>query len=977
MGFYIWDSIKRIDVLGDSTKNKRDFFVFDSTEKVTFLYQSLTSNYVEYRGQGKIANFPLNKAPNDTFTGLYFVYKWNDALKAWMVDSELPKSTQFDKIQTNTIQPINTILEFKNKDGSTSLGNIDTSTNKLTWQKDVDVKGQLNVTGNILSGGLIRTTNEMSSPTVRTNTIRPVEIDGTSLLRLYDAKGEQQITLSSLADETIFNKKIRGKENVLFEKDLEVTGKIINTDLNSKLLDAGKYKIVTTAERLTYINDVANLTKTCVFLDTTLDKQLAWFNGYCYESPDGVTSQPVFPIPATITDGMFFYDSPNQVVYKWNSVGKFWGLIESGFIGSKSDLGTVESQYVFTDNVYLSFLRNPNYTVDLKTSRPYSKFDFTWRLYKSPNFAMVDSAVLKGNGTSKRVNLNTIDEGKLYEFTINDLRKSMSFTVILMFVNNYCLIKDRWEQIFTEESANDYQTVTTGDRKIVNGFEIPMGSKTYYDETLGKPLLCRPNASVSPTGVTWADFDGIFENIIFPSNPTDGQTYTSPQGSVYTYSLANAYWLKSNTSISSVSMPSIVMKSIGNATYNVNTTSDIGLSNTIYSTGTGIEILTNSFKLKKGVTYRLEAKVQGYFASTVSTCYISYMWCDTSNNILSGTVQGTQWGGTGGNWTPDGGAVGYYTPASDTEVKLRITKVNSSNFITISGNPSNTSGDDGGDSYCRIEEVSKSEMVLTKQEGTYASSIEVQSNNNTISTSVGTDINVFKDVISQIGDGIVNNTDGTYTLKAGKTFKIRCQLSTSASTNFKMGFGIYDYTNSKYIGTGGTSWSTDGNTSSGLPLYAVATITTVTDIKIGIKCNWINSQPQNVQFYKNTTSNGGSVLEINELGSSKVYTDTRVDILGKQNYAKVVNSSSSVTDGDFWRDSTTNDLIYRKNTTDVNLTRVPPIIKIVRSGNYNISTGWSKIQHNVAQINTSDSTAVDLTNYRIVVPETGYYEVTN
>lgn len=514
---YTYDTIKRLDVKNDIDYSTRWFYVFDSNLRINMLYNPIIKTYIQDKKQSVFPTFPLNPLNNEEIVGEDYIYSYDMTNGYWKIKSDVAKDIS-GNLKANTIQPINTILEFKNKDGSTSLGNIDTTNglNKFTWQNDLDVKGQLNVTGNILSGGLIRTTNEMSSPTVRTNTIRPVEIDGASLLRLYDAKGEQQITLSATADETIFNKKIRGKENVLFEKDLEVTGKIINTDLNSKLLDAGKYKIVTTAERLTYINDVANLTKTCVFLDTTLDKQLAWFNGYCYESPDGVTSQPVFPLPATITDGMFFYDSPNQVVYKWNSVGKFWGLIESGFIGSKSDLGTVESQYVFTDNVYLSFLKNPNYTVDLKTSRPYSKFDFTWRLYKSPNFGMVDSAVLKGSGTSKRVNLNTIEEGKLYEFTVNDIRKGMSFGVIMMFINNYCLIKDRWEQIFTEELTNDYQTVTTDDRKVTNGFEIPIGSKTYYDETLGKPLLCRPNASVSPTGVTWADVDGLYENIIFP-----------------------------------------------------------------------------------------------------------------------------------------------------------------------------------------------------------------------------------------------------------------------------------------------------------------------------------------------------------------------------------------------------------------------------------------------------------------------------
>lgn len=458
------------------------------------------------------------------------------------------------------------------------------------------------------------------------------------------------------------------------------------------------------------------------------------------------------------------------------------------------------------------------------------------------------------------------------------------------------------------------------------------------------------------------------------ANPIDGQTYTSPQGSIYTYSSVNAYWMKLNTT-STVSMPSIAMKSIGNATYTVNTTGDIGLSNTIYSMGTGIEILTNSFKLKKGVTYRLEAKLQGYFASTVSTCYIGYMWCDTSNNILTGTVQGTQWGGTSGNWTPDGGAVGYYTPTVDTEVKLRTTIVNNSNFVSISGNPSNTSGSDGGDSYCRIEEISASSMVLTKQEGTYNSSIEVQSNNQSLTTSIATDINIFKNVISQIGDGIVNNTDGTYTLKAGKTFKIRCQLATNGSTNFKMGFGIYDYTNVKYIGTGGTSWSTDGNTTSGMPSYAVATITAITDTKIGVKCNWINSQPQVVQYYTNTTSNGGSVLEINEQGSSNVYTDSRITIPGKQNFNTVNNTSFN--NGDMWRSVNDGKFYVTENGVNYPIANdAYYFCKLARRDTgFTTSNAFQDFTFNVKDKDSTGSMGTLNSANAITIPKTGWYDI--
>lgn len=109
--------------------------------------------------------------------------------------------------------------------------------------------------------------------------------------------------------------------------------------------------------------------------------------------------------------------------------------------------------------------------------------------------------------------------------------------------------------------------------------------------------------------------------------------------------------------------------------------------------------------------------------------------------------------------------------------------------------------------------------------------------------------------------------------------------------------------------------------------------------------------------------------------STKIYTNARTTVPTKQNYAKVVNSSSSATDGDLWRDNATNDMIYRKGTTDINLTRTPPIIKMVRSGNYTVSTGWQKIQLNSTAINTSISTSVDASNYRIVIPETGIYEV--
>ena len=94
------------------------------------------------------------------------------------------------------------------------------------------------------------------------------------------------------------------------------------------------------------------------------------------------------------------------------------------------------------------------------------------------------------------------------------------------------------------------------------------------------------------------------------------------------------------------------------------------VSNVPFNTiqGTGITLTNGGFNLLANKTYKLEAEIGGS-----STGYGYYGWADGSNNLLSGGSVGTvMQAGAAHTDAPQGKAVVYYTPTSNTTVYLRI-----------------------------------------------------------------------------------------------------------------------------------------------------------------------------------------------------------------------------------------------------------------------------------------------------------------
>lgn len=115
------------------------------------------------------------------------------------------------------------------------------------------------------------------------------------------------------------------------------------------------------------------------------------------------------------------------------------------------------------------------------------------------------------------------------------------------------------------------------------------------------------------------------------------------------------------------------------------------------STG-NVAFASNEWTLEAGKTYWLEAMLaQG----TTNAESAMYAWVDSTNTVLTGTTRGNTKAPTGANnGSAQSNAAGYYTPAVNTVVHIRVTNVSAS--MTIAGGSVTSAA---GNSWARVQQV--------------------------------------------------------------------------------------------------------------------------------------------------------------------------------------------------------------------------------------------------------------------------------
>lgn len=266
------------------------------------------------------------------------------------------------------------------------------------------------------------------------------------------------------------------------------------------------------------------------------------------------------------------------------------------------------------------------------------------------------------------------------------------------------------------------------------------------------------------------------------------------------------------------------------------------------------------------MTYDLEACLSG---SATGASNIQYGWYLANGTQLPNSTVG---GGISPTYTSAGViqdcATAIYTPSVDTYVKVVLT-YSASTFRAYRGSNIGGTADTGssfGGSYAKIRQIGGNKISLTPMEGTYADYVLATLNGNqTINmTTSGQDMPIFTNQQQNIGE-VVYKGNGVYTLKANKTYKIKCGLSMIVPSNgHRMGWYISDSSNN-VLGSYGVSWTDSSGNNVDTQREARVTITPTQDMDIKIRQSWVSSTG-NYTFSANSNSQGHCYLEIQQLG---------------------------------------------------------------------------------------------------------------
>jgi microcystin-dependent protein len=263
----------------------------------------------------------------------------------------------------------------------------------------------------------------------------------------------------------------------------------------------------------------------------------------------------------------------------------------------------------------------------------------------------------------------------------------------------------------TLAAGNTYRLIST-----VPNFSGSRPSFTWYNETAGANIGSAVNGYSPSESASNGSMGGIAEVIITPNvntvvylklvsvgnSTSTGSISIFPNGDFLSgngYPWFEAQVISGNAPVTGQSVDYAIASLSANQS--ITTVSNVPF-NTIQ--GAGITLTNGGFNLLANKTYKLEAEIGGS-----STGYGYYGWADGSNNLLSGGSVGTvMQAGVSHSDAPQGKAVVYYTPTTNTTVYLRIFII--SGTVTAYG-PSSAIANSYSSTWATISQIGSSAIV--------------------------------------------------------------------------------------------------------------------------------------------------------------------------------------------------------------------------------------------------------------------------
>ena len=407
-------------------------------------------------------------------------------------------------------------------------------------------------------------------------------------------------------------------------------------------------------------------------------------------------------------------------------------------------------------------------------------------------------------------------------------------------------------------NESDVQLITKFSR-LPNVTTKPANApKEYYDYDLKLMMLYRNDGS-------WAQYDGIKETIIFPTNPTNGQAFTSTMGNTYQYDATNYYWKLTASSSTGTARSHLFAKLASTAS--AQTLNSVLTLTTVRSVGDSIARGTGTqIALRYGYTYKITYNVS---ASSLGTSWARWgIYNDTLSNWIPEQMYASIWGSTAYTNTPVG--VVYITPTENNMISLRCAYSGQNHNIVGGGENSN----DGGDTWILVEEVDGSNItdkrstVVLEGERIDFLLARLTSTYNAPGNNTPFDL-PFNVNVTSIGEVVNNN--GVFTLKANKTYELVADIMTNIQSSGRVGFAWVDSNNNRLAGTYGGKVPPNSTETFSPQSIARSIITPSADMQVKVRVNYDTGGAHTI--YPDDNSLGSSYAMIRQLGSSKVITE--------------------------------------------------------------------------------------------------------
>lgn len=680
-------------------------------------------------------------------------------------------------------------------------------------------------------------------------------------------------------------------------------------------------KRTTWGEYGVWVDNATNLSQGIFYIMET-GQLIDYTNGIGVESSPNRSAQKRPTLTSDKTKPVI--DDVGNMVYQWSEQFKYWKITVDSYVEVLSPLDGATAETTFNlsdsstdyDKLIFKYVESENaMEVSLGTTRERQYFKSIL------NAKNVNSVLQKSSGFCNASNTLSIVvlrvdgiEGELMITSEKSKGTGMSFRFNFIKIRNGIFITSK--QVVDMEKLADLPLTgnfTTLAERKAKTLKTPTFMREFWDNDLGAMLI------LNHQGI-WRDYNDKYETITFPINPTDKQEFTSNLGDKYTYDLPNVYWKLTRSSVVSITVKDAIQITRGSSQF-LNSGSRWDCNTIVSQIGTGLTMENGGVKLKANTSYKLQAQLSFYTADTSSQFATYGFYNATKSSWLRGS-NASMWGSS---WTyqPNRTIDAIYTTGSTDEIiDIRcgyygfatVDKVSILGFNSIG---TGTNGNNGGTSFFTVEAIDAYQQKLLPLEGTYVDFVHVGLSATPIVSMVNGTMTYqvpFDKVLFSSGTNIVNNNNGTFTLKKGYSYEIEADL-VIYSYGGRANWSIFSNTDNANVGLIGGGGSTTTNT--GMMGNSKATYTFTPNIDTTISCRiiWADTTT-NAQIYQNSNGASSSYLKIRCLGTTKVYVDSNTTVLSKQNYATVNNISP--VNGDFWYDG--NDFICRSRGTNVNLT---------------------------------------------------------